>query len=172
MTVKEAEFHLMDALQSPVLTHDASWADCIPQRLLNEIRMERLCMLMQHKEYAGDAECVAFMMTRIMNGLLSHDWVEIYIHLGCSVCESHWKEDHWEELQAQRKLTEYQEAYLLKGLRNWIYKRRREHLRKSLSRPDKAAPEDILTAGDIFDIVNMEQHETKQHEQKKPKITL
>ena len=126
---KEFTLGFMDMLTAPILTFSSAWADSIPDRLLKLITMERLVQGMLKLEYAGDAECVAYIMTRTFESPLNHDWCDVYTHLSCIVCEKNWKEDHWEQTKAPRKLTDWQEKQLLMPLRLWIYKRRRMHVK-------------------------------------------
>lgn len=123
-------FHFMDILTSPVLTHSVAWKDCIPQRLLREITLQRLISGMKKEEMATEAETVAFIMTRTFDAPMDHDWTEIYTYLSCKVCQELWGEDHWEHVKAPRELTDWQKNDL-RHLRQWIYKRRRMHLKKS-----------------------------------------
>jgi hypothetical protein len=160
LKTNDAVFHLMDALRAPVLTHAGMWKDCIPDRLLQVISLERLVMLITKQEIAGDAECVAFIMTRTMESPMTHDWAEIYMHLACKVCCHHWQEDHWEELKAQRELTDYQDKYLLLPLRQWIYKKRREHLKKSIRTEE--LEDNSYKAEDIFTIIEKKAEHEKE----------
>jgi len=142
-------FHFMDILAAPIITHAQTWADCIPVRLIQAIRMERLFQGIKKLEYAGDAECVAFIMTRTFESPMDHDWTEIYCHLSCKVAEQHWNENHWTEVKAQTELTDYQVNYLLKPLRYWIYKKRREVV-KDRMKAMPAEPES-MTVQDVLD---------------------
>lgn len=129
MTTEQGVFNIMDALTSPILTHARMWADCLPDRLLKLVRMERMVQLMLKKEEAGDAETVAFIMTRTFEAPMEHDWVEIYTHLALRVCQQHWpiSEEAMKDIRAPEVLTDYQQNYLLGPLRRWIYERRRQH---------------------------------------------
>jgi hypothetical protein len=125
-------FNLMDALRAPVLTQSVSWAEAIPERLLKIIPMARLASLYQHKEEATDPECVAFIMTASMEAPLTSEWVDIYTHLSCKVCEQYWQEDHWEAIKAPRVLSDYTNNYHLKPLRKHIYEKRRKILKNRI----------------------------------------
>jgi len=125
-------FNLMDALRSPVLTHDVSWASVIPQRILNVIPLARMKALIANEEMATEPETVAFMMTRVMNAPMDHEWAEIYCYLGCKVCEDYFGQDGWDSVKAKRTLTEYEEKHHLLPLRKWIYERRRKALKEKL----------------------------------------
>lgn len=121
-------FEFMDMLSAPILTHSAAWKDAIPQRLIKEITLYRLIAGMQKEELATLPETVAFIMTRSFDAPMDHDWTDIYTHVSCTVCEQCWGEDHWEQVKAPRILNQYQ-AGMLKHLRQWIYRRRRMHVK-------------------------------------------
>lgn len=131
MDKSDPVFDLIDALQSPVLTFSQSWADTLPKRLLDIIIMSRMVALMTHEEIATYPEACAYIMTRTMEGPMHGEWVDIYLHVSCTVCEQYWKEDHWDELQAMRTLPEYH-TNLLKELRVRIYEQRRKILKSRL----------------------------------------
>jgi len=120
---------IMDAVSAPVLTHSAAWKDAIPQRLINIITLGRLKATMRHEELATYPEVCAFIMTRSFDAPMGSDWTDIYTHVSCTVCEEYWGEDHWEQVKAPRQLTDYQEKYLLRPLRQWIFKKRRDVVR-------------------------------------------
>lgn len=131
MNKSDPVFDLMDALKSPILTFSQSWADTLPKRLLDIITMSRMVALMTHEEIATYPEAYAYFMTRTMEAPMQDEWVDIYLHVSCTVCEQYWKEDHWDELQAMRTLPEYHTS-LLKGLRVRIYEQRRKILKSRL----------------------------------------
>jgi hypothetical protein len=154
MKTNEAVFHLMDALRAPIITFSRPWADILPERMVRLVTQERLVHILTDKQYAGDVEVVLYMMTYTMEGPPTHEWAEIYFHLTCKVMEQHFQQDHWEEIQAPRELTEYQERYLLQPLRNWIYKKRREALKVKLKLEQlEPEPIDSYKAEDIFTII-------------------
>jgi hypothetical protein len=121
-------FEFMDMLAAPILTHSAAWKDAIPKRLIQEITLHRLIAGMQKEELATLPETVAFIMTRSFDAPMDHDWTDIYTHISCKLCEQCWGEDHWEHVRAPRELNSYQ-AGMLKHLRQWIYRRRRQHVK-------------------------------------------
>lgn len=122
---------IMDVLTAPVLTHSVAWKDSIPARLLKVITMDRLITAMKHEELASYAETCAFIMTRTFDAPMTYEWTEIYVHVACTTCEIHFQEDHWDKVKAKRELDDYQKG-LLKQLRQWIYHRRREHVKSKI----------------------------------------
>src|SRR5664279_4108771 len=111
--VEDEVFDLVDALQSPVLTHDHAWADYIPDRLIKIIPMARMKSLISHEKFASLAETCAFMMTRTFNSPMTSEWSEIYLHVSCHTCQEWWNEDHWKELDAHKELSDYDNRYNL-----------------------------------------------------------
>jgi hypothetical protein len=136
----------MDALTAPVITFSQAWADTIPKRLLDEIPLARLISLITGEQKATIPETVAYIMTRTLESPMNHDWVEIYIHVSCQMCEQYWKENHWDKMQATRNLNDYQKR-LLEDLRCWIYNKRREVVKsrmKSYEKEEKAIKEPVF----------------------------
>jgi hypothetical protein len=129
-TIDQNVFDMLDILRSPIITFDASWADCLPKRLLDLVTLSRTAKMMLHEEEASDPEAA-------FDAPMSRDWSEIYIHISCKVCEQYWQEDHWNSVQAKRELTEYEDKYLLKPLRKFIYDRRRKALKEKMKEEKK-----------------------------------
>jgi len=125
-------FDLMDALRSPVLTHSIAWADTIPERLLKVIPIARLKSLMMKEETATDPETLAFIYTRVLEAPMTREWVDIYTHLGCKVCEEYWKENRWEAVGAPKEISDYDMSYFLKPLKKHIYDKRRKILKEEM----------------------------------------
>lgn len=148
-------FHFMDILSAPILTHDSAWADSIPKRLIDAIKLQRLVAAIKHEEMATLPEVAAFMITRAFNAPMNHDWAEIYIHVGCKVCEQCFGEDTWDKVRGLKKLNDYQEG-MLKHLRRWIYERRRMHVKKRM----KIAEQTGSVVGTITDKFNF--NDTKE----------
>lgn len=125
-------FEIMDVFKSPVIAHDASWAGAIPERIRKIIPEARLFHQIQKINKATYPEIVAFVMTASLSAPLTSEWVEIYTHVSCHVCEQYFKEDHWDTINAKRTLSRY-EMELLNGLQCWIYNKRRGYLKNTLS---------------------------------------
>jgi hypothetical protein len=137
--MSDVAFDLIDALQSPVLTHDISWADCIPKRILDVIPMARMASLMKKEELATYPEVCAFLITRAMIAPMTSEWTDIYCHVSCKVCEEYFHEDHWEKINAKRQLSNYDNLYSLLPLRQHIYNKRRDILKQRM-KENKPAP--------------------------------
>ncbi|GEP97682.1 hypothetical protein [Chitinophaga cymbidii] len=136
-------FDIMDALTAPILTFSQLWADVIPKRLLKQVPMARMIALMKGQQSATDVECVIYLYTRTHEAPMDRDWVDIYTHLSCRTLEDYFNEDHWNEINAPRELTEWLQREL-NGLREFIYRKRRELLRQRLKvKKNERETEDI-----------------------------
>ena len=140
--IDEQVFNLMDALRSPVLTFSTSWADCLPKRLLDIIPMARLKALIQHEELATYPEVTAYIMTATLEFPMHGEWVNIYTHVSCHVCEMWWGENHWEQVTDRRELSSDEERDL-RMLRQWIYEKRRKTLKERM-KSEKINPKTLI----------------------------
>lgn len=134
-------FTFMDVLTAPVITHCASWADCIPKRLLDIITMARLIGLKEKEELACFPEVTAFMYTATHEAPISLEWAQIYLHVSCTVTQQWFNEDHWDKVNAPRQLDESQTRKLT-DLRRFIYNKRRQYVKYRLKTEQK---EETLT---------------------------
>ena len=108
---------------------DATWADMIPDWLLEEIKSERLVyglMGIANPEApkVGDAEVAAYLMTASMCVPMPSEYVEVYIFLTARIMRKRGKElpDFMTE-KLERGLTQYEE-HTLKDLASDIYRKR------------------------------------------------
>ena len=121
-------FDLVDALSAPILTFSYQWSDLIPKRILDIVQIERMKTLMQREQWATLAECVNYMYTRTMQAPMDSEWTDIYTHVSCKTLEECFGEDHWKDIQAPRKLSDWLLSKL-NGLRRHIYNKRRDILK-------------------------------------------
>ena len=115
--------------ENRLVVGDASWADMIPDWLLEEIKFERLIYglaTISNPEALkiGDAEVIAYPMTASMRAPMPSEYVEIYTYLTAKVMKQQGKElpDFMAE-KLERGLTQ-QEEYDLKELRSMIFDKR------------------------------------------------
>ena len=108
---------------------DASWADMIPDWLLEEIKAERLIYGLAgisnpEAPKVGDAEVAAYLMTASMRAPIPSEYVEIYTYLTARLMERQGKElpDFMAE-KLERGLTQYEE-YTLENIKGDIYRAR------------------------------------------------
>ena len=108
---------------------DATWADMIPDWLLEEIKSERLIyglagIANPEAPKIGDAEVAAYLMTASMRAPMPSEYVEVYVYLTARLMKRQGKElpDFMAE-KLERGLTK-QEEYELKELRQMIYSKR------------------------------------------------
>lgn len=132
--IKGFAFDLQDAMGSPVLTHAVEWANTISQEYRDLIPIERMIKMMIKEQKAGEAECLLYLSTASLVAPLPHDWHEIVMHLNCHVRERYFNHDCWEEFDAKKKLPLHQQ-YDLDRLANWLYEKRRKHLKARLKKP-------------------------------------
>ena len=129
---KEFVFTFMDILTAPIITFDASWADTIPERVRKLITMQRIIVSITKENTATLAETVAYMMTRTFIGPMTSEWTDIYTHISCKLCEQEFGEDHWDAVQAPRKLDQYKQ-YKLEQLQRFIYDKRQLVVKKKMT---------------------------------------
>ncbi|MEO7044307.1 MAG: hypothetical protein ABI091_03310 [Ferruginibacter sp.] len=134
----QTEFDLLDALNSPYITFDSSWASCIPQRIKGLIIPARLVLLKKGFKMCCLPEVVFYLTTRSFTAPMSNEWTEIFTHVSCKVLDKYFNEDHYKEIDAPRELGRYLTDDLT-SLRIKIYEKRREELRNKLKTSKKAA---------------------------------
>jgi hypothetical protein len=128
-------FDLVDALEAPVLTFSMSWADIIPKRLLDILPVARMIALMQGEQLATYAEVAIYIYTRTLEAPMASEWVDIYTHVSCTTLQQYFNEDHWKEVGAPMKLSDWLQSKL-RDLRSHIYNKRRDILKGQLKAQD------------------------------------
>jgi len=98
---------------TPLVVGDLSWADTIPDWLLNEIKAERMAyglakIMDKDVPKVGNAEVCAYLMTSSLRAPLRYEYTEIYIYLTAKVMQ---KRDTQLEPLFKEKLD--------KGLTDW-----------------------------------------------------
>ncbi|MEE1962024.1 hypothetical protein V1387_04950 [Allomuricauda taeanensis] len=123
----------MDLLQSPIIVYPSQWQDAVPKDLLNNITMARMLTRMRGEHMASLTEVVAYMMPRTFESPMPSEWVNIYTWCGLQYTKTFKKTGQMEAMEdvAPQQLSEY-EMGLLKGLRVWIYEKRRQALKDSM----------------------------------------
>ncbi len=133
----------MDLLQSPIIVYPSQWQDAVPKDLLNNITMARMFTQMHGEHMASLTEIVAYMMPRTFESPMPSEWVNIYTWCGLQYAKTFKKDGQIEAMEevAPQQLSEY-EMGLLKGLRLWIYEKRRQALKERLktSMPKDGGP--------------------------------
>lgn len=121
---------MMDTLTAPILTFTTNWADAIPQDLKASITQARLISVMKKEQTATIPEVVAYIMTRSYEAPMPREWTNIYIWCGAQ----YMKQYRGSEMPTgicPDSLNDYEQS-LLKGLRDWIYRKRREVVKSCL----------------------------------------
>ncbi|MDF0716094.1 hypothetical protein PY092_08055 [Muricauda sp. 334s03] len=133
----------MDLLQSPIIVCPSQWQDAVPKDLLDNIIMARMLTRMRGEHMASLTEVVAYMMPRTFESPMPSEWVNIYTWCGLQYAMTFKKDGQIEAMEevAPKQLSEY-EMGLLKGLRLWIYEKRRKALKDNMkaSTPKLSGP--------------------------------
>lgn len=108
---------------------DATWADMIPDWLLEEIKAERLIyglagIANPDAPKVGDAEIAAYLMTASMRAPMPSEYVEVYVYLTARLMKKQGKElpDFMAE-KLEKGLSQYEE-HNLNDLKSDIYRKR------------------------------------------------
>ena len=133
-------FEMMDMLTAPIITYSTSWAEAIPPKLKQDIKMSRLIGALKKEELATIPETVAYIITRTYEAPLCSEWTNIYLW-----CSSEYlkqfrdkTDEDLKEIQPPKNLSEYEQT-LLKRLRVWIYEKRREAVKQQLKQNGQEA---------------------------------
>ena len=80
---------IVGVFTDPIIAYPGGWMDTIPEKVKQQITIERLIMCMRAakgEEPTGtDAEALAYMYPRTMEAPMDRDWVDIYLYLGTKV---------------------------------------------------------------------------------------
>ena len=123
-------FEFMDMLTAPVITFSTAWIDAIPQKLKQNIGFARLIAAMKKEETATIPEVVAYIITRTYESPMTSEWANIYTWCASKYLKDYEHRDVPDDI-APKKLSDYEHS-LLKQLRNWIYRKRREAVKSKL----------------------------------------
>lgn len=82
----------MPKKENRLVVGDSSWAESLPDWLLDEIKAERMILglvsiagTLTNSEKVGDAEAIAYLMTASQRAPLPHNLTEIYLYLTTKV---------------------------------------------------------------------------------------
>jgi len=137
---------IVGVFTDPIIAWPGGWMDTIPEKVKQQITIERLIMCMRAakgEEPTGtDAEALAYMYPRTMEAPLDRDWVDIYLYLGTKVMAGAGTE--MPEDIRKDSLDDYLMGKL-NHLKAWIYQQRlrarldRDRSEKRQGREDAAA---------------------------------
>ena len=137
---------IVGVFTDPIIAWPGGWMDTIPEKVKQQITIERLIMCMRAakgEEPTGtDAEALAYMYPRTMESPLDRDWVDIYLYLGTKVMAGAGTE--MPEDIRKDSLDDYLMGKL-NHLKAWIYQQRlrarldRDRSEKRQGREDAAA---------------------------------
>ena len=88
-TMEKGISEIVGVFTDPIIAWPGGWMDSIPEKVKQQITIERLVMCMRAtkgEEPTGtDAEALAYMYPRTLEAPLDRDWVDIYLYLGTKV---------------------------------------------------------------------------------------
>lgn len=124
----EAEIsEIVGALFDPIIAWPGGWMDTIPEKVKEQIPIQRLIMNMMYlngqipRRTGTDAEALAYMYPRTMEAPMDRDWVDIYIYLGNQLAKSMGTE--FPDDIKMDSLPKYLQDKL-GHLKRWIYEKR------------------------------------------------
>lgn len=116
---------IVGVFTDPIIAWPGGWMDTIPEKVKEQITIERLVMCMRvakGEEPTGtDAEALAYMYPRTMEAPMDREWTDIYLYLGTKVMSGAGNE--MPEDIRKDKLDDYQMGKL-NHLKAWIYQQR------------------------------------------------
>ena len=114
------------ALTDPIIVFNQSWGDCIPAWLAAEIKTQRLLQVMKgEKDFATDAEALAYLSNASLCQPLDHDMTDIYSYLFTKVMGDRAPADLRKE-----SISDYQMS-ILSRLKSWLWNQRAKHRKSS-----------------------------------------
>ena len=88
-TMEKGISEIVGVFTDPIIAWPGGWMDSIPEKVKQQITIERLVMCMRAnkgEEPTGtDAEALAYMYPRTLEAPMDRDWVDIYLYLGTKV---------------------------------------------------------------------------------------
>ena len=114
------------ALTDPIIVFNQSWGDCIPAWLAAEIKTQRLLQVMKgEKDFATDAEALAYLSNASLCQPLDYDMTDIYSYLFTKVMGDRAPADLRKE-----SISDYQMS-ILSRLKSWLWNQRAKHRKSS-----------------------------------------
>ena len=88
-TLEKGMSDIVGVFTDPIIAWPGGWMDTIPEKVKQQITIERLVMCMRAakgEEPTGtNAEALAYMYPRTMEAPMDRDWTDIYLYLGTKV---------------------------------------------------------------------------------------
>jgi len=136
-TLEKGVADLVGVFTDPIIAYPGGWIDSIPERVKEQVTIERLLMCMKAAkggEITGtDAEALAYLYPASLEFPLDRDWSQIYLYLGTKVMARAGSEMP-EDIRTE-SLDDYQMGKL-NHLKAWIYDQRLKH-RKGHDRDER-----------------------------------
>jgi len=118
---------IVGAITDPIIAWPSSWMDTIPEKVKEQIPIQRLLMNMMYlngqipRRTGTDAEALAYMYPRTLEAPMDRDWVDIYVYLGNQLAKSTGTE--FPDDMKMESLPKYLQDKL-DHLKHWIYEKR------------------------------------------------
>ena len=118
---------LIGCLTDPIIAWPSGWMDSIPERVKEQIPIQRMIMNMQYakgmipRRTGTDAEVVAYMFPRTMDAPMDRDWTDIYMY-AANQCVKSMGTEIPDDIKVD-SLPKYLEQKL-DHLKRWIYEKR------------------------------------------------
>ncbi len=116
---------IVGVFTDPIIAFPGGWMDTIPEKVKQQITIERLVMCMRAakgEEPTGtDAEALAYLYPRTLEAPMDRDWVDIYLYLGTKVMAgagTEMPEDIRKDSLDRNQMDD------LNRLKAWIYQKR------------------------------------------------
>ena len=88
-TLEKGMSDIVGVFTDPIIAWPGGWMDTIPEKVKQQITIERLVMCMRAakgEEPTGtNAEALAYMYPQTMEAPMDRDWTDIYLYLGTKV---------------------------------------------------------------------------------------
>ncbi len=130
-TEKQVEKGISDIVgvfTDPIIAYPGGWMDAIPEKVKEQITIERLVMCMRGargEEMTGtNAEALAYMFPRTMEAPMDRDWTDIYLYLGTKVMAGAGNTEIPEDIR--KDTLDDDNMRKLNHLKAWIYEKRIE----------------------------------------------
>ncbi|MFH1590528.1 MAG: hypothetical protein ABIC95_01235 [archaeon] len=121
------------AITDPIIVMPGYTDMSVPGKVMERIRIERLILATRQENMASEAETMRYISTATLRAPIGRDWTDIFMYLKRKYIQT-LKMDPPDFLDYQIILNEMQESDL-KGLREWIYKRSFEEVKRRSKMP-------------------------------------
>jgi len=119
---------LFNTIRRPKIVMPLFEDAAIPDNIRNQIFMERILLARNGEKLASEAETLWYLSTASLSAPFSYSWYRIFLYLFRRWCMNTKKEIP--EFAGEEIVLEELEQRELKRLREWLYSKSMEHLKK------------------------------------------